>query len=814
MKTVSDAQDVTNESDVEQKIVLPLLSSEPGLGVPLVHIKSKQYIRPLDIGKGRNRRLGFVPDYLVWANSLPAMVVEVKPPRIKAEVAYEEAQQYAYALNSRYPTGVNPVEFVVGINGSQLLIGNWDAPPRLRFNVASLAQGDASQELYNFCGWRVLEEHAARVTAKMIRPNYFRPYSFAGGQAILRRNVPLNNFALELAPILKRYFSSEARIDNDEILTKGYVSSEETTKYDALLETFLRDSLQERHDQWGLNLNPTSREEAKLTGKLGQFTQTNSPDGHLQLIIGGVGSGKSIFTRRYQRHLMPASLRNRTKWAFIDFNDWSGDDKNIERWVCDQFLATFEAQNPEFEIYDADNFEKIFAPLLAKRERTLYVRLKSVAPVEYEIERSRDIRTWTDDRAVFVENLCRYFISDCGEVLVSIFDNVDRLSRDEQIRIFSVAQWFKSLTKSFCVLQLRDETYELYKNEKPLDTYRTAVRFYIRPPRFVDVIKKRVWLAHDYITANLADTLSYRTEDGKRITYKSADLANFLTKLYQEIFHTQRNAARIVESLAGRDTRKSLETFSRIVTSGHLSELSITSIAKGAGGVPLTESDLLCILMRTDYKLFGEATGPISNVFFAESDWARPTILLGLEILNFLIEKRRVVGELGVQGYFTVRHVQDDMENLGFSRSDVLLCVHHLLDRELLVADELKVKAVHEDLSIKVHASGFMHQRILCERLEYLYGILTVVPFRDRQRCEKIAQTIQIELNSRIGHNRKVSAVQLFREQLAEDIEHHVKSFSVSRNELRGAEYTLERVDAALKKAMDPNFRPSKVELL
>lgn len=793
---------------------MPLLSAEPGLGIPLIHIKSKQYIRPLDIGKGRNRRIGFVPDYLVWANSLPSMVVEVKPPRIRAETAYEEAQLYAYALNSRYPTGVNPVEYVIGINGNQLLIGNWDAAPRLRFNVASLAQGDASSELYNFCGWRVLEEHAARVAAKMVRPTYFRPYSFAGGQAILRRNVPLNNFALDLAPILKRYFSSETHTDNDEILTKGYVSSEETTKYDALLETFLRDSFQERHDQWGFNLNPTGKEESRLTGKLGGFSDSSNPDGHLQLIIGGVGSGKSIFARRYQRHLMPTALRSKSKWAFIDFNEWSGDEKNIERWVCEQFLTTFEKQNPDFDIYSNESFEKIFAPLLARRERTIYARLKTSAPTEYEIERSRDLRMWSDDKTIFVENLCRYFITDCGEVLVSVFDNVDRLSRDEQIRIFSVAQWFKSLTKSFCILQLRDETYELYKNEKPLDTYRTAVRFYIRPPRFVDVIKKRVWLAHDFIAKNLPESLSYRTEDGKRITYQSSDLASFLTKLYQEIFHTQRNAARIVESLAGRDTRKSLETFSRIVTSGHLSTMSITSIAKGAGGVPLTEADLLRILMRTDYKLFGDSTGPISNLFFAESDWARPTTLLGVELLNFLVEKRRVVGELGIQGYFTVKHVQDDMENLGFSRSDVLLCVLHLLDRGLIVSDELKVKQVHEDLSIKVHASGFMHQRILCERLEYLYGILTVVPFRDRQRCEKVAQVVQLELNAPIANFRKIDAVQLLRDQFADDIEHHVRSFSVSRGELRGAEYTLERIDAALEKARNPNAPARRVELL
>lgn len=36
-------------------------------------------------------------------------------------------------------------------------------------------------------------------------------------------------------------------------------------------------------------------------------------------------------------------------------------------------------------------------------------------------------------KATFVENLCRYFIADCGDVVVAVFDNVDRLGRHEQI---------------------------------------------------------------------------------------------------------------------------------------------------------------------------------------------------------------------------------------------------------------------------------------------------------------------------------------------------------------------------------------------
>jgi len=702
----------------------------------------------------------------------------------------------------------------IGVNGDEILIGTWDAPPRFRHSLADLAKAPrVPAELYEFCGARALEERAEVYARRLRKSSHFRPYSLAGGQAILSQTIPLNSFAINLAPVLKRYFSSETLVDNDEILTKGYVSSEETTKYDALLETFLRDSLQERRDQWALNLEPTAKTERNFADQIARFSTAHDPEGHLQLVIGGVGSGKSIFIRRFQRHLIPPNLRVRTRWAFLDFNSAPIIGDGTERWVCEEFLESLQKANPDFDLYSIDNMERIFAPQLAKRERSVYARLRKAAPQQYEIERSRDLRMWSDDLPNFVSQVCRFFEADVGHTVVVVFDNVDRLSKDEQIKIFSVAQWFKSLARSFCILQLRDETYERYKNEKPLDTYRTAVRFYIKPPRFVDVIKKRVQLAEDYIRKALPKELSYTLEDGKTISYDRDTLAEFLNRLYMEIFQTQRNSARIVESLAGKDTRRSLETFSRVITSGHLSALSITSIAAGGAADPVRERDIIKILMRTDYRFFSENSGAIRSIFICENDWDRPTVLLAIEILNYLVDKRRLIGEIGLQGYFAVSRLQTDLEVVGFTRGDILRCVERLLAAGLLVADQLQVRQLTAAHTVKVHASGFMHLRILCERLEYLYGSLTIFPFRDRSRCDRVAQVILREARGELTTRSKVGAVRELRDQLEDDIEQHTKSYSVFRSDLRGSMAVFERVNRAIEIAPSVERR-RKIELI
>jgi hypothetical protein len=51
----------------------------------------------------------------------------------------------------------------------------------------------------------------------------------------------INPFAQELFPIITRYFGQEADEAPDDIIDRGYVSTEERSEYGAVLETYLKD---------------------------------------------------------------------------------------------------------------------------------------------------------------------------------------------------------------------------------------------------------------------------------------------------------------------------------------------------------------------------------------------------------------------------------------------------------------------------------------------------------------------------------------------------------------------------------------------
>jgi hypothetical protein len=379
-------------------------------------------------------------------------------------------------------------------------------------------------------------------------------------------------------------------------------------------------------------------------------------------------------------------------------------------------------------------------------------------------------------------------------------DNVDRLDLAGQLTAFNVALSFMALTRCFVILQLRDETYERFKDKPPLDTYRTGITFHISPPRFIDVVKRRLELSLEYLTSQASEVQRYTVESGARIVYPKSALGLFLGQLYIELFERKHNISRVLEALAGRDVRRALEMFASVITSGHLSETSITSSAIGAGTIPIREHNVLKILMRTDYRFASDRSGYIINVFGFDREWERPDNFLLIEVLYYLTINRKKRGQIGLEGYFTCRHVADVLQIYGYVPEDVLNALNYLLRKQLISADHMNHVAVGFDDSVHVMAAGWIHLRVLPERLEYLYGTLPTVPFSDQDVARQITETLYAEsIHGDVQASAKARAVRQFFRYL--DWQHTVvRKRDIHTDEaISGASYVLAKIDACLK---------------
>lgn len=809
--TATLAEKVETEADVEQKIIFPVLTHPNFLEIPQHAVKAKSYLPATDLDKAAGKSRGYFPDFSIWEKALPILIVEAKAPDVPAEVGYREAALYARHLNQSYRSGLNPCRYIIACNGDRLLLGHWDSGPEIELSIDELAPGTAStQKLRDFCHYRVLNAYAAECLAAVRTGQFIMPYQRAGGTAILNSKRPFNTFAADLSPLLQRYFTSQSQNNDPEIYSRGYVGSDDVTAYDRILESLLKDRIITRRGSLPQELQPTRSAEPRLAAALESFKDNRPAEGQLQLITGGVGTGKSLFARRYKELLQPSEQSAWTRWAFVDFNTAPASLQGAEDWLCEKFIQSFQNENSAFDPYDGENFSRIFSQDIQKR-RAVYAELKKISEADALRARASDFDAWQKDSKSLAFGICRHFSGDRREVVVVVMDNVDRLDLSNQLAAFQLALWFLDQSHAFIILQMRDETYERFKTRPPLDTYRTGVVFHITAPRFIDVVKRRLELCLEFLSNAAGEKLEYTLQSGVRIVYPNNMLGQFLRGVYLDLFEKRHNVSRILQGIAGRDVRRALEMFVSILQSGHLKEESITSVAKGAGEFSIQEWTVLKILMRTEYRFFNDNSGFVKNIFYTDSQWEQPNNFLIADILFWLIYHRREKGSIGLEGYFSVDHLADALQPRGYVRNDVLVACCWLVGAQLVEADHMNYVNVEFSHSIKITASGFIHLRILCERLEYLYGVLSVTPICEPAVANQIADYLNRENQyDRLSPHQQARCVEEFLKYLK--LEHNKLSsvFPSFGGERTGASFVLDQIQSALDHFRNPTPRIGK----
>jgi hypothetical protein len=371
-----------------------------------------------------------------------------------------------------------------------------------------------------------------------------------------------------------------------------------------------------------------------------------------------------------------------------------------------------------------------------------------------------------------------------------------------------------NLTRAFVVLQMRDETYERYKDQPPLDTYRTGVIFHISPPRFVDVVKRRLELSIEYISKESADDRRYEIDSGMRIRYSTRDLQNFLKSLYNALFDRKRNISRVLESIAGKDVRRALEIFGAIITSGYLSTTVIASNTIGSGEASLKEHTILRILMRTNRRFFSNDSGFVQNIFTYDDQCEKPDNFLLIEVLFFLFKNRKTVGHINVEGYFTCTQVGDALQKLGYVPDDVFLTLKHLARTELIVTDRMTTTEIVWQDSVRILAAGWVHLRLLSGRFEYIFGSIPTTPIHDSRAAEQLGDLVRIEAErGELDFHQKVRAVEIFYRYLWNERRAATTPFNDGPDS--GADYVLGHIAGAIEQTKNPSKgRPATEDLL
>ena len=712
--------DITTESDVEQKFLFQFLKT--ALDFRDEEIKTKKYFAPTNLDKGAGKIRGYYPDYALVYAGVPCVVCEAKAPNESAEAGFREATLYAHHVNKLYPNNCNPVSWVISTNGIDIVIGHWDTSNPLIVKVNKLSPGsNDEQSIVNVLHRNIIIKHVEEYIAVISPRKWHKPLRLIGTPARQNEEIAPNSFAAEIIPILRKYFETAGELESDEVIKNAYVSSDEITSYDQTLETLLKDSLLSKSGLTDLEVSKkeASKIEQALYRSVGNGFSENDP---FILVVGGVGAGKSIFIKRFYKHLLSDQLRQNTLWLFVDFNNASEDLDNLDTWICEEVVRDYERKHASPDWLGYNNLRRYFAPDINKLTKGAYKKLKEIDPVEYEKRLSSYLADWSEDKVKLLESFIRYTSGDRKTPVIVVFDNVDRRDKDQQLKIFQAAKAFKNRNQCFSILSLRDETYDAYRNQPPLDAYINPYAFRITPPRFIDVVKRRLNLALKFLAKGHTETKTYSLPNGIKITYPPTKLGNYLSIIYRSLFHPSRQVRMILEALADRNIRRAIEMFASILTSGYLREDIILSITEGER-THIPEYLVIKILMRTKYKYFSESHGYLTNIFTLDENSTVSNNFLIIELLNYLSSRRKQKSVLNIEGYIQCASIIEHMCSIGYATEDVIWALEKLLNRGLIIADHQKNKDASINDHFRVSASGHWHLYLFAKRSEYIRNV-------------------------------------------------------------------------------------------
>jgi len=730
-------ESLKSEADVEHKVVIPLLQNI--LGFNEEEVVPKDYLAPTTLDKGAGKKIGYYPDFAVYIGAIPLIIVEAKDTSVDVKEGYREARLYASELNSRFPKDVNPVKFVFASNGLKVAYSSASTQSDYQeFDLSELREGCRALDTLRASASREKLFQSYQEIANKIRPNKFRsPLSFVGGPSRQNESVGSNTFSTDLIPLMRRYFDPENSINNKDILDNAYCSSDEIQKYNSVLDILLSDRMPNQPSVQRIVTKEGKSETFDSAINDAVYNKNDYPD-PLILLLGGVGSGKSTFLERYFNNIPNESRLKHIKYAKVDFNKATEDLESVEEWICEEIINQLKSKYGD-QILSNENLDLYFHNEIEVMRNGPLKEIFEIDERYARLEIAKKKQEWFEDKVKLCTAIIRHENHLEGLPFIAIFDNVDRRDRDQQLKIFQTVQWFRNKTSSFSILALRDETYDAFKNQPPLDAFLKPFSFRIHPPRFISVVQKRLDLAINHLSQKSSKKLKYTLPNGAIITYPANHLGSYLVTIYKSIFNRSRKVGAVLEALSGKNIRNALEMFIDILMSGYLEEDLILGITEGEVKT-IPEWQILRVLMRGSRKFYSSSEGYVFNVLNHEENFNSSDNFLYMEILEHLSKHRKEKGIYNIEGYIHAKKLVREMSALGYIKEDTLRALEVLLRRSLIQADHQRTKNIKEDDYIKVTASGYYHIRLLMNRGEYLANIAFDTPMSDVDTAKRISE--------------------------------------------------------------------------
>jgi hypothetical protein len=732
------ASDLGNESDVEQKLIYPLLIAERphGFGLSTSLIQTKKNLRRFEIDKGEKRK-SYFPDYLVVVGGLPLMVVEAKEPGVDLSDAFREARLYAHELNAVFPHNINPVSRIIACNGIWLWAGMADnSEPKIKIGLDDInIYSQLFADLCEFAGAESMAKEFERLSNKLRPIKLFKPRRMLGGLSVQHEEVGQNTFGATISGDLGHIFNPQSLEDRAHIAKKGYVPSSRRDRYVDPIDKVVRAAMPNSELKAKLIDDTASPSEVIKVLKRGKQLEHQ-----VLLIVGGVGAGKTTFIDRLKLVALPPEVRDRTLWVHFNMNAAPVSPTEIYDWLRDQIVEGCRAANPDTEFDDLDIWMKLYSVEVNKFNKTTGKLLKGNKR-EYNTKLAELLSMVDRDLHRRAIAHARYCANERGKLLVIVLDNCDKRTRDEQLLMFEAAQWLRQEFKGLVVLPLREETYDNHRDQPPLDTAIKDLVFRIEPPLFQQVLVRRLQLAFDELSTGKKNH-RFSLPNGFHVEYDASDQAFFLTAIANAIFQYDRQIRRLIIGLSGKNLRRALEIFLEFCNSGYIGEDLILKIIQREGDFLIPLEVVVTVLVRMNRRFYDSDYSYVKNILAANNEDAQINHFCRLIILNWLRQRWGEVGPTGLKGFFRIEELYSDLSLFGVEEHAAHREIEYLASAQCIVSEDFRIEHLTKDDLIRLAPAGFAHLDLL-NNVHYLAAVAEDTWFPDYHSASAVGSRIR-----------------------------------------------------------------------
>lgn len=645
--------------------------------------------------------------------------------------AIEQVQHYCVEVGCRYAVATNGYAWII------FRALREDSPWRKGDCIVFASAGEIKKHFVDF--WNLLSKEAVLTgsldetfSKDLLRPrNFYRPTQY-----LHNPDAPLtrNSYHTQLNPFVENIFRDIGSEGQLEILSECYVYGRSLRVVDTDLRMVIEDSIPRflKHDG-GEETKPATASDAGVMGKeVG--TVLHKDYGTLFLLLGGIGSGKTTYIKRYFNFIGKPYLDQNAFCFYVDLLAPPASVKDAENYLFSSVLSQLRQTYSGLNLESRERLLRIYNDKIILLKET-YSQKIIKATDEFDRVLSAKLQTWTTDANDYVGRLLRS-TRDFNKTCVLCIDNVDQLPPEYQAAVFLIGQRAARDLAAVVIIALREESYYAASIRNTFTAYNNR-KFHIASPNFTDLVRARLKYCRKVLNLP-SDKIMLKLRSGAG--FDKARLSSFLDIVEFSIFTKNKNIARFIEALSFGNMREALDMFSTFMLSGTTNVDKMLKIYERDGKYFVAFHEFAKSIILGDRRYYKDSVSKVLNIFDC-SQHRNGSHLTSLRLLSLLLAYHNSSSVEG-RGFISLNDVIDAFVDIFDNELDVKHAMLRLLDKQLIQVDTRSTKSLENASYVRITSAGWYYFKYLVRSFAYLDLVFQDTPFDDEAIARKLRDSI------------------------------------------------------------------------